>query len=110
MRPGRSRSSSVSWNGSSGTFSSCAISPMSAFSFRIAGSASGQPLFQGSTSASATRRPSSLPLRTIARRFTAAVSTSRPCAMSLIPPCTIRTSAPRAHSSSRAAISSVRWP
>jgi hypothetical protein len=42
--------------------------------------------------------------------FSAAGSTGRPCAMSLIPPWTIKTLAPFAHSSSRLAISSVRWP
>ena len=46
----------------------------------------------------------------MARRFFAALSTLRPWAMSFAPPWTIRTSAPRVHSSNRFAISSVRSP
>jgi hypothetical protein len=79
-------------------------------SFAFVYSASGQPLFQGRRSTRRTGSPSSLPRRTIARRFSAAAATERPWAMSLIPPCTTSMSAPTAHSSRRAMISSVRWP
>ena len=48
--------------------------------------------------------------RIIARRFAAASRTGCPCAMSLIPPWTTRSFAPRTQSSRRALISSVRWP
>src|SRR6185437_937288 len=110
MRPGRSGSSRVSWNESTVTSSARAISAISSLSLRIFGSASGQPLFQGRRSTRRTGSPSSLPRRTIARRFSAAAATERPWAMSLIPPCTTSRSAPTAHSSRRTMISSVRWP
>ena len=75
-----------------------------------ASSLCGQPPFHGSTSQAATRSPSASPRSTIAWRLAAAGSIARPCAMSLMPPWTISTSAPSTASSKRAAISSVRSP
>ena len=66
---------------------------MRAFSSRIGASACGQPLFHGSTSHTATGSPSAEAALDHRAQVAAASSTGRPCAMSLIPPCTISTSA-----------------
>ena len=107
IRPGRSGSSSVSWNGRHGTSKAW----ISAFSSLIGASLVGPAVVPRQDVAGVDREdraPAHVRrARAGSRRLDA---TGRPWAMSLIPPCTISISAPSTASSKRAAISSVRSP